>query len=454
MRTKNLKKPGAAQPAAPSLEELIETLAELNEEKVGEIMVEAVPRVKSVYGELRSIGDNGVARPIDIGETTKLMVATLKYLGIPAEKRRSYGNMNRAKAAARYWALFAPVDDALLDLPGAVCTPKGPIFLNGTVPGAVFTGCTRVDPASGHAAWDEVMLEWMSGEQGHADWLQVAYGAALFGYGQELRHVLVNVGNGFNGKSVFHRVLHDVLGPLAGTVSIDTICSPTLAKDGSAHKADVAAMFGRRLITTCETDSGFRIDAKGIKTMAGGLDPLVARRPYAVEPISFLPTFLLVMSTNYLPSMPGHDGALWDRLVLINWKQRYPNDPVVTARIRALAPECLAWLIDGARKYVTNQRQLPAKPAEWTATINEARVDADPLGEWITDNLMPQVGTYESLSLHQIAFMVKLDFAGVNDDPPKSSALTYALKRAGYKCQHTRNGNVWNCMWRPGRKTN
>jgi len=399
----------------------------------------------AIHTRLCLVGEHGVAEPLSEADIGVLIDKVLADNRIPTKKRLSFGNLSRIRNVSTLWAQQVEVPTSRRDPQGWLCTPEGPIGVVEQVQDAVYTGKTGVAAGADYADWEAVVCDWMSGDPEAVEWLQMAFGAAAFGYGPQLRKVLLHIGSGRNGKSLLHAVLREALGNMAGSCSVNSLLALERGKDGSAPSADVVAMAGRRLIIASETDLGFRVDAKSLKTFAGGLDEVVARKPYAVEPITFRPTFLLSLSTNYLPTMPGHDQALWDRLVIIPWNKRYDHNPLEERRIMALAGQALRWMVDGARKFVGDDLLLPPVPAGWKATSDQARTDSDPLAEWIQTNLRPVRANGAWMPMCDIYDTYKGYAEDIGAPVPAANALAYSLKRAGYEKRHTRKGNEWNC---------
>src|SRR6185369_4338700 len=81
------------------------------------------------------------------------------------------------------------------------------------------------------------------------------------------------------------------------------------------HKTFLMELKGRRLIFCSETDRNRRFNEPMMKRLSGG-DPIQANK-MRMDPITFLPSHLLVMCTNHLPKLAGDDEANWRRVLVV-----------------------------------------------------------------------------------------------------------------------------------------
>jgi putative DNA primase/helicase len=105
-----------------------------------------------------------------------------------------------------------------------------------------------------------------------------------------------------------------------------------------------------------ETDEGKRLDVSKVKWLTGG-DTLKGRAPYAKRMVEFRPTHTLFLITNHKPRIGGDDQAIFDRIRLIPFVERFVDDPqgehehqvdkFLKDKLLAEAPGILAWLVSG-----------------------------------------------------------------------------------------------------------
>src|SRR5690606_15535961 len=87
-----------------------------------------------------------------------------------------------------------------------------------------------------------------------------------------------------------------------------------------------------------------------VKDITGG-DKLVARFMRG-EWFEFAPTFKIFLSTNYKPRIVGNDDAIWDRLRLVPFLIRIPEEErrpmdVMLDEFEEELPGILQWAVEG-----------------------------------------------------------------------------------------------------------
>ena len=103
-------------------------------------------------------------------------------------------------------------------------------------------------------------------------------------------------------------------------------------------------------MTASETGDGNRLDEALIKDLSGG-DRIVARFMRG-EWFEFTPHFKIYLSSNYKPRVSGTDDAIWDRLKLVPFliripeEERRPMEQILTEFQQELAGIC-NWAVRG-----------------------------------------------------------------------------------------------------------
>lgn len=189
-------------------------------------------------------------------------------------------------------------------------------------------------------------------------------------------------GSGANGKSVFLKVMEEILGDYAQTVPRTTL----LTSKNESIPTDIARMVGKRFLQTSETAAGRRLDEEVIKGLTGG-EKQTARflnRDF----FDFTPTGTIHYVTNHLPRLTNAE-SIWRRLILIGWNVVIPadeRDPHLADRIIAEeAAGVLAWAIRGAVEY---QDIRLAVPEECRIALEQYREDVDLLGDFVKECLI------------------------------------------------------------------
>jgi P4 family phage/plasmid primase-like protien len=186
-------------------------------------------------------------------------------------------------------------------------------------------------------------------------------------------------GSGKNGKSTLVELLTEVIGDYAQGTDVETV----LMKRHGGVGNDVAALKGARFVSCSEVEKGRRLAESKVKQLTGR-DTVTARFLFC-EPFNFKPEFKLWMSTNNKPEIRGTDDAIWDRLRLIPFTQRFEgsaSDPKLPEKLREELPGVLAWLVDGCLDWQEHGLGEPKQVAEATA---EYRSEMDSLAAFIEE---------------------------------------------------------------------
>lgn len=271
-----------------------------------------------------------------------------------------------------------------------------------------------------------------------ADYLQLLAGYVATGYTKEQK-LFVTVGAGSNGKSVLFDLLRWVLGAYAITCPPDLLLETKAGFSGGASP-DIAALAGSRLALASETKEGQKFSPATIKRLTGG-DSLTGRFLYA-NPITFEPSHKLVLQTNAVPSLDHLDAAIKGRLHLIPFERRWnrpgeskadpalPNgDPNLVQTLRAEGPGILAWIVQGAVRYLKEGLE---PPDEVRAMTDDYFADQDTFGKWLAlyEPCDPKHGTSAKELL--VAFKEWCDSEGLDSDASQKSFGPKLLAR-GYK---------------------
>lgn len=253
------------------------------------------------------------------------------------------------------------------------------------------------DPEAQAPMWEKYLSEVFLAEDGSTDPEFVAFMRRLMGYGatgQTREHVLpVFFGRGSNGKSVFLETMAAVFKEHAKTTPFETF----IDKPAGGIPNDIAALRGARLVMASEGSAAKPMDEAVIKRLTGG--DTISARFLNREFFEYVPSYLILVATNYKPTFRGQDEGLWRRLKLIPFRAYFPRDLAQAApspfnrerddtlKDRILAEEkagILAWAVRGAMEWY---RVGLAVPASIEKETSEFRTESDSLGEFIADVL-------------------------------------------------------------------
>lgn len=221
----------------------------------------------------------------------------------------------------------------------------------------------------------------------------VAFAQRLLGYGitgLTTEHILpILWGEGRNGKSTLLEILADVLGDdLATSSQADAIMDAV--KSGEGPRPFVYALRGKRLVWASESNEGRRINAGLVKQLTGG-DRLNVRTLHS-KPVEFRPTHLLFLLTNHRPHIPADDLAIWERVHLVPFTQRFIDNPTqpnehkrddkLMDKLHQELPGILAWLVTGCLLWQRDGLKIPQAVA---AATTEYRTDEDTTGQFLAE---------------------------------------------------------------------
>jgi putative DNA primase/helicase len=345
---------------------------------------------------------NGISWQIDHTDTVRA-AAQQSAMDLMAEARAMPDS--KAKDAALKWAAESQrsraIDAVLTEtkaLPGVAISPDAldakPDLLavrNGTInlrtgelkpsdPEDLLTVALDIeyDPDAEAPRWNQFLGECFPDAPTVPDYLRRLVGYGITGYATEHCYVMLH-GRGGNGKSVFTTALYDTFRAVTQVVPIETFLAAG-SVDGSGPSSDVAALRGARLVLTSEAESGARMADAKLKRLTGG-DPVSARHLYK-DPFTFLPQFLLMLSTNAIPEVRDNSDGIWRRLKIVEWKQQFTGkrkDTSLSAKLRAERAGILAWAVRGAAEWF---RQGLGEPTSVTETVDMHRAEADKLLEF------------------------------------------------------------------------
>jgi len=245
--------------------------------------------------------------------------------------------------------------------------------------------------------WERFLLEIFAGDQELVNFVQRLLGYGITGLSVE--HVLpVLWGKGRNGKGTLLEVIGAVLGPSLAIPTESSVLMSAGYSSGNSPQPFVYALRGTRLVWASETSEGQRLNTAVVKKLTGG-DTIFTRTLHS-KPIRFTPSYLILMLTNNRPHVDALDQAIWDRLHLIEFTQRFVDNPqgegehlkdkYLVGRLKAEAPGVLAWLVRGCLAW---QREEGLDPPDSVKAATAAyREEEDTLGQFITECVITKKG--------------------------------------------------------------
>ncbi len=168
-----------------------------------------------------------------------------------------------------------------------------------------------------------------------------------------------------------------------GDYALRTPTDTLLARRDAGIPNNIAALKGARFVSASEADEGRRLAEATIKDLTGG--DTISARFMRGEWFDFLPEFKLWLGTNHKPVIRGTDRAIWDRIRLIPFAVRIPDeeqDKHLRTKLLAEAPGILAWAVEGCLAW---QRDGLGEPREVRDATAGYRAEMDVLAGFLED---------------------------------------------------------------------
>lgn len=300
---------------------------------------------------------------------------------------------------------------------------------------------TNFLPKVGCPHWQSFLGRIMDGNKDLIAFVQRAVGYSLTGSTSE-RCMFILYGGGKNGKTLFCEALRLLLGD---GYTARTPTQTLMAKRGETIPNDVARLRGVRLVTASETSDGHRLDEALIKDITGG-DKLAARFMRG-EWFEFSPTFKIFLSTNHKPRVMSNDDAIWDRLRLVPFLIRIPEEerrPMeeMLRDFQEEMPGILNWALQGCLEW---RRHGLGEPPEVRIATADYRCEQDTLGEFLAECCVLQRDAQVSSHALYDEYRRWATEAGERVLPHKrfSQAIEHRGTQHGIQKQHTRQGKIW-----------
>lgn len=130
-------------------------------------------------------------------------------------------------------------------------------------------------------------------------------------------------GSGSNGKSKLVDLMSSILGDYKGVVPITLVTSK---RNGvGSLSPEIASLKGVRYAVMNEPSKGDVLNDGVMKELTGE-DPITGRALYA-PPVTFIPQFSLVVTTNTLFDIKSNDDGTWRRIRLCDFASKFVKEP-------------------------------------------------------------------------------------------------------------------------------
>lgn len=235
------------------------------------------------------------------------------------------------------------------------------------------------DPKAKAPRWEQFIKEIFPNNQEVQDFVQRAVGYTLTGFTTE-QCLFLLIGNGANGKTVFL----DTLRPIFGLYYYNTPFTTFERMNGQAQQTnDIAAMAGKRIVVSSETNEGATFNEARVKSLTGG--ETVTARYLHQEYFQYQPVLKIWLAVNHAPRVRDDSDGFWRRVRRIDFKEKFDAeraDKSLGEKLKLEASGILNWAIEGCRKW----QQIGLNPPQIIInSTNQYREDSDPLSDFMLE---------------------------------------------------------------------
>ncbi len=187
-----------------------------------------------------------------------------------------------------------------------------------------------------------------------------------------------------SGKGTFMTAIQNLLGPLAGTVNIGTLCA---ASKSDSQNFELAGLSRCRYVTAAETGRDTFLDAGRIKNLTGN-DPIQCAFKFK-DTFRYTPKFKLWISSNHEVNVDAGDDAVWDRLRAFHFMNSHKDNPdtMLKHRLTTNLEPVLLWCAYGAHAwYKMREKGLPMPRTQaMRQYLQERKDEADYIKQFLQD---------------------------------------------------------------------
>lgn len=243
------------------------------------------------------------------------------------------------------------------------------------------------DTKSKAPMWND-FLQQIFGSEELIQFVQRAVGYTMAGVVHEKKSFFIAHGLKNTGKSTFINTLIDIFSDHQHTLDVDSLMQKQ--GGGSGISNDIAALCGKRFVTSQESEKGQRLKEGMIKQWTGR-DKISARFLHR-EFFDFTPTFKVWLSTNNRPGISSDD-AVWARINLIPFTHQFTADEI-QGSLKKLGCAYEKYLTDNELSGILNwclagcaswQHDGLGTSPEVDAANAEYRNDMDTIGNFLRD---------------------------------------------------------------------
>lgn len=279
-------------------------------------------------------------------------------------------------------------DPLLLGVPGGVVDLRTGQMLDGS-PEQYITKKCAVAPAAGpHPLFDMVVDRASAGDASMRDYLMRWFGYMLTGDVREECFLFLH-GPGGSGKGTLVKVIGDILGDYAKTISMEALTESKAQR----HPQELAKLARARFVYSSETEEGRRWNESLIKWLTGR-DKVTAHFMREND-FEFYPQFKLLIYGNHIPHLKSVGQEMRRRVHLVEYAGSLSDeerDTTLKDRLVAEYPAILHTMIQGCIQW---QDCGLGKPERVTNATEQYLESEDTVGVWLADNIERDIAARE-----------------------------------------------------------
>jgi putative DNA primase/helicase len=249
------------------------------------------------------------------------------------------------------------------------------------------------------------------------------------------RILLILYGTGRNGKSTLLEVIREIIGDYAMKTPAETL----LAKPAGGVPNDIARLKGARFVSASETEANRRLAEALVKEITG--QDTISARFMRAEFFDFKPTHKTWLATNHKPTIRGTDPAIWDRIRLVPFEVRIPDEEVdrqLPEKLRAELPGVLRWALRGCLDW---QAEGLGEPDEVRTATEGYRAEMDVLAAFLDERCMISPTVRAQASPLYKAYRDWCESAG--EKPESQRGFGMRLTERGFERKKSRGVYWW-----------
>lgn len=265
------------------------------------------------------------------------------------------------------------VRNGLLDITTMELKPHTPDFISVTQ--------IQTDYVPGFHApnWDKAISDWMNGdEKDEKTKILQKFSGYCLTQSTQADKALFLLGSGSNGKSVFARVINQIIGRDS---------TSNLSLDDLNRDFGPINLLGKQVNITEEIEDGKITATRVIKDAISG--NLITANVKFGSYVTFNAKAKFIICTNTMPKIVDPSNGFHRRVLPVRFNNSFIDNPdtFLTARLYSELPGILNWMIEGLNEFIKDDMKF--KPENETleskSIMKEFREDNNPIERFLTD---------------------------------------------------------------------